>query len=122
MFASVGSFVDAGSLSIYAATAPDRLDELQAVVNEQLADLAANGPDDDELEVARRGFEGATVLGLEDTGSRMARLASNLLVRDRVVSVDEHLEGVRSVDADAVGRVFASVVDGPSTTSIVTPG
>lgn len=122
VFASVGSFVDAGSLSIYAATAPDRLDELQAVVDEQLADLAANGPDDDELEVARRGFEGATVLGLEDTGSRMARLASNLLVRDRVVSVDEHLEGVRSVDADAVGRVFASVVDGPSTTSIVTPG
>ena len=122
VFASVGSFVDAGSLSIYAATAPDRLDELQAVVDEQLADLAANGPDDDELEVARRGFEGATVLGLEDTGSRMARLASNLLVRDRVVSVDEHLEGVRSVDADAVSRVFASVVDGPSTTSIVTPG
>ena len=122
VFASVGSFVDAGTVSVYAATAPDRLDELQGVIDAELRDLAENGPGEHELEVARGGFEGATVLGLEDTGSRMARLATNVLVRDRVVSVDEYLDAVRAVTVDDVRRVIADVFGGPSTVSVVTPG
>jgi len=122
VFASVGSFVDTGTLSVYAATTPGRLTELRAVVDEQLCDLAEHGPAEHELDVARRGFEGATVLGLEDSGSRMARLASNLLIRDRVVGIDEYLEAVRAVDVEDVGRVIAGVLDGPSTQSVVTPG
>lgn len=121
VFASVGSFVDAGTVSVYAATAPERLDELRSVVTEQLADLAANGPGERELEVARGGFEGATVLGLEDTGSRMARLATNVLIRDRVVGVDEYLDAVRAVTAADVQRVIADVVSGPAAVSVVAP-
>ena len=60
--------------------APERLTELRTVIDAQL-DLATNGPGHRELDVARSGFEGATVLGLEDTGSRMARLATNVLFR-----------------------------------------
>lgn len=122
VFSSVGSFVDAGTISVYAATAPDRLAELRAVIDDQLADLAANGPGERELEVARGGFEGATVLGLEDTGSRMARLATNVLIRDRVVGVDEYLDAVRAVTAADVQRVIAEVVAGPGAVSVVAPG
>ena len=122
VFASVGSFVDTGTLSVYAATAPDRLAELRAVIDDELADLAANGPGERELEVARGGFEGATVLGLEDTGSRMARLATNVLIRDRVIGVDEYLDAVRSVTADDVQRIVAGIVGGASSVSVVRPG
>lgn len=121
VFASVGSFVDAGTVSVYAATAPDRLDELQKVIDAELCDLAENGPGEHELEVARGGFEGATVLGLEDTGSRMARLATNVLIRDRVVGVDEYLAAVRAVTVEDVRRVFTDVLTGPSTQSVVSP-
>ena len=122
VFSSVGSFVDAGTVSVYAATAPDRLAELRSVIDDQLADLAENGPGERELEVARGGFEGATVLGLEDTGSRMARLATNVLIRDRVVGVDEYLDAVRAVTAADVQRVIADVVAGPAAVSVVAPG
>ncbi len=122
VFASVGSFVDSGTVSVYAATAPERLTELRSVVDEQLAALAEHGPGERELEIARGGFEGATVLGLEDTGSRMARLATNILIRDRVVSVDEYLDAVRSVTAADVQRVIGDVFAGPSAVSVVTPG
>ena len=121
VFASVGSFVDSGTLSVYAATAPERLAELRSVVDEQLTDLAENGPGERELEVARGGFEGATVLGLEDTGSRMARLATNVLIRDRIVGVDEYLDAVRSVTADDVRRIIASIVGEASSVSVVAP-
>ena len=122
VFASVGSFADSGTMSVYAATAPERLTELRTVIDAQLHDLATNGPGQRELDVARGGFEGATVLGLEDTGSRMARLATNVLFRDRVVGVDEYLDAVREVTAADVQRVLAEVLDGALAVSIVGPG
>mgnify|MGYP005620085865 FL=1 len=72
--------------------------------------------------MSRGGFEGAPVLGLEDTGSRMARLATNVLFRDRVVGVDEYLDAVREVTAADVHRVLAEVLDGALAVSIVGPG
>ena len=121
VFASVGSFVDSGTLSVYAATAPDKLDELRAVIDHQLHDLAENGPGARELDIARGGFEGATVLGLEDTGSRMARLATNVLIRDRVVGVDEYLDAVRAVTAADVQQVIAGIIGEASSVSVVGP-
>ena len=121
VFASVSSFVDAGALSVYAATTPERLDELRQVIDEQLADLAENGPGERELDIARGGFEGATVLGLEDTGSRMARLATNVLIRDRVVGVDEYLHAVRDTTAADVQRVIADITGTASSVSVVSP-
>jgi len=121
VFSSVGAYNDSGTLSIYAATAPDRMAELFDVVDEQLDDLATKGPGERELEVARGGFEGATVLGLEDAGSRMARLATNLLVRDRVVDVDEYLRAVHAVGVDDVQRILAEVLAGQKARSVVGP-
>ncbi len=121
VYASIGSFVDSGTLSVYAATTPERRRELEMVIDEQLEDLALNGPGERELEIARGGFEGSIVLGLEDTGSRMSRLATNVLFRDRVVGVDEYLDAVRQVDAADVQRVLNDVMASDATISVVGP-
>lgn len=121
VYSSVGSYVDAGTLSVYAGTSPDRLDELCDVVEAELADLVANGPSERELDVARGGFEGATVLALEDSGSRMAQLATNLLVRDRVVDIADYLQRIRDVSAGDVQQVLSSILDGTRVRSIVEP-
>ena len=121
VYSAMGSYVDSGTFSIYAGTSPDRVDELCAVVDDEFADLAENGPGEREMEVARGGFEGGTVLALEDAGSRMAQIATNLLVRDRVVEVDEYLASVRKVTDDDVRRVLASVLAGTRARAVVTP-
>ena len=121
VFSSVGAYADSGTMSVYAATTPERLPQLASVIDEQLDDLVQHGPGERELEVARGGFEGATVLGLEDTGSRMARLATNVLVRDRVVGVDEYLDAVRQVTGDDVQRVLGEILNGPRARSVVGP-
>ena len=121
VFSSMGSYVDSGTFSVYAGTSADRLDELCAVVEAELADLVENGPGEREMEVASGGFEGGTVLALEDAGSRMAQLATNLLVRDRIVEVPEYLEKVRAVTADDVQRVLAKILDGTQVRSVVEP-
>lgn len=121
VFSSMGSYVDSGTFSIYAGTHPLRVAELDEIVERELADLVENGPSDREMEIARGGFVGGTVLALEDAGSRMTQIATNLLVRDRVVTVPEYLEKVRAVTADDVQRVLAEVVRGPRVRSIVEP-
>ena len=122
VFASVGSFADCGTMSVYAATAPERLDELRTVINAQLKTSPPTAQARENSTWHAGGFEGATVLGLEDTGSRMARLATNVLIRDRVVGVDEYLDAVREVTAADVQRVLAEVLEGTAAVSIVGPG
>jgi len=121
VFSSVGAFCDSGTLSIYGGTNPGRAAEFCSVVEELVADVVQNGPSDREMEIARGGFEGATILALEGTGSRMSRLATSVLIRDRVVPVDEYLELVRVVTGDDVMRVLGSVVAGSRCVSIVGP-
>ena len=73
-----------------------------------------NGITEEEHEVALGYLEGSMLLGLEDTGSRMARLGSGEISRDEVISIDEHLARIRAVTVDDVHRVLQPVLAAPS--------
>ncbi|MFQ5558093.1 MAG: M16 family metallopeptidase [Acidimicrobiales bacterium] len=121
VFSSSSAYADTGILSLYAGTSPERVSELLAVIDHELGDLADEGPSERELEVARGGFEGALLLGLEDTGSRMTRLATSLTMRDRVIDVDEYLARIRAVGIDDVRAALSVVITGGRALSIVGP-
>ena len=67
------SFTDAGSLTIYAGTGPSQVPEVLRLIDVEVAKLITDGITADELEVAAGYLTGAYVMGLEDTGSRMAQ-------------------------------------------------
>ncbi len=121
VYSALAAHHDAGSLSVYAGTHPDQVATLVRIVHDEFAELAETGPTAHEVDVARGGFEGATILALEDTGNRMSRLATSLTVRDRVIPVDEYLERVRAVTVDDVRRVLADVASRGRTLSLVGP-
>jgi predicted Zn-dependent peptidase len=114
-------FGDSGVFTIGVGTAPTRLGELMGVVDDVLEGLLADGVTDEEHEVALGYLTGSTLLGLEDSGSRMARLAHNEMVRRRVVTVDEHLAAIRAVTPADVRRVMRRVLDAPRSVSAVGP-
>ncbi|MEZ5204262.1 MAG: hypothetical protein R2701_07750 [Acidimicrobiales bacterium] len=74
-----------------------------------------------EWEVALGYLEGAFLLGLEDSGSVMARLGNHVCARGRVAAVDEQLAKLRAVTIDDVARVAARVLGGPVTVCGVGP-
>ena len=121
VFSSSGSFTDSGSLSVYAGTSPDRVSELLEVIDEQVSGLAASGPSSREVEVARGGFEGGTIIGLEDVGNRMTRLATSLTLRDRILDIDEYLSAIRGIEVDDVRRVLADITGAGRALSLVGP-
>ncbi len=121
VFSSPSSFADSGVLTLYAGTAPARLGELLDVVADVIDGLIADGITDAELDVAKGYLEGATMLGLEDSGSRMARLGSGLTSRGEIIPVAEHLARTRAVTAPDVARVLRRVLAGPAVLSAVGP-
>jgi predicted Zn-dependent peptidase len=114
-------YADTGSLTLYAGTAPGNATELMRVVDGELARIADGGVTDDELAVATGYLTGAYVLGLEDTGSRMARLGGSLTVYGEVRPVAEQLARWRAVGHDDLRRVAQRVLLAPRALSVVGP-
>ncbi|MHB1137310.1 MAG: M16 family metallopeptidase [Microthrixaceae bacterium] len=118
----VSLYSDAGALSVQCATTPSKAADVLEVVAEQVANLAAHGVHDEELQRAQRALRGSLVLGLEDSGSRGARLGVAETVRGEVTPLSEHLARIDAVTSEQVARVAARVLGGPRTLAVVGPG
>ncbi|WP_426572450.1 M16 family metallopeptidase [Aquihabitans sp. McL0605] len=110
VFSSVASFSDAGSLAAYVGTGAERVAEVRELLLDITADLVADGVTEREWEVALGFLEGSFLLGLEDSGSVMARLGNHVCSRGRVTPVDEQLAKLRAVTPDDVVRVAKRVL------------
>jgi predicted Zn-dependent peptidase len=113
------TYADAGCAGVYAGTAPNRVGELLSVVDDEIAKLVESGVSEAELAVAQGYIEGSLVLGLEDSGSRMARLGRSLMARDEIVTVEEQLARIRAVTTDDVAAVAKRIFGTDRTLAVV---
>jgi predicted Zn-dependent peptidase len=121
VYSWASTYADSGTAGIYAGTAPGRVPELMGVIDDEVAKIAASGVTEAELTVAKGYIEGSMVLGLEDSGSRMARLGRSLMARDEIVPIDEQLARIRAVTGDDVARVASQVFGGQRTLAVIGP-
>jgi predicted Zn-dependent peptidase len=121
VYSAPSSFVDTGTLTIYAGTLPESVDEVLDLVDTEIERVATDGISDDELDVARGYLCGAFRMGLEDTTSRMARLAGMLTVLGRLHTVDEQVDKWKSVGHADIERVVERVLSRPRALSVVGP-
>jgi predicted Zn-dependent peptidase len=119
VYSWASTYADSGCAGVYAGTAPARVGELLQVIDDEVAKLVATGVTESELAVAKGYIEGSLVLGLEDSGSRMARLGRSLMARDEIVTVDDQLARIRAVSGDDVAAVAARVFGSPRSLSVV---
>jgi predicted Zn-dependent peptidase len=114
------SYLDAGLVGAYVGTAPGKADETLAVLRAELdriqVDLTA-----DEVARAKGSLRGGTVLGLEDTGSRMSRIGKQVATGVPIVTVDDALERIDAVTVDDVRRVADRVLGQPPDLAVVGP-
>ena len=114
-------YLDSGMVGVYAGCGPARLPAVQETVAMVLDDVAANGVTAAELEKAKGQLAGGMVLGLEDTGSRMSRIAKAELTTGNVPSVSEVLERVEAVTLDEVNSLAHHLWSQPRLTTVVGP-
>ncbi|MDN5861299.1 MAG: insulinase family protein [Pseudonocardia sp.] len=121
VYSAVAAYSDAGALSVYTGCAPERLDEVVAVVHTVLADVAAHGLTAVEVVRAQGNLRGGLVLGLEDTPSRMSRLGRSEIDHGRQRSIADSLDRISAVTVDDVNELARELLARPLTVAVVGP-
>ncbi|MCI0635843.1 MAG: insulinase family protein, partial [Actinobacteria bacterium] len=107
----------------YAATGPERVEEVLDLVREQIDAVLQDGITAEELERGKGHLKGSLVLSLEDTSGRMSRLGKGELCHGEILSPDEMIERIGAVTREDISTVaretlgsqaWALAVVGPS--------
>ena len=118
---SVSHYAGVGSYNVYAGCAPRNVDEVLGLIREELDRVAVKGLSSAEVQRAKGQLSGGMVLGMEDTGSRMSRIAKSELSFGEYRSVPEVLADVAAVTVSEVSEIAAEVLAGPLCLSVVGP-
>lgn len=112
IYAFSSSCVDTGMVGVYAGTGADRLAELTPVIIGELQGLAGSVKSD-EVARARAQFKAGLLMGLESSSARCEQMARHLLMRGRLLSNEELIDKIDSVDVSAVERFTERVLNRP---------
>jgi len=123
VFSYRSAFEETGSLAVYCATAPERVDETLGVVRGELDRLVVDcGVSERELVSAKGHLTGSLALSLESSSSRMHRIGRAELTMGEIPSLDFVVEQVDAVTPDDVARVIDRVLgSGNRTLAVVGP-
>lgn len=114
-------YASEGQFGVYAGCQPKKAKQVLSIMREQLADVAANGLTQTEIDRGIGQVRGSTVLALEDVGSRMTRIGKSELSYGDHVDVDWLIERVSSVTRDEVAELAADLLSREQCLAIVGP-
>lgn len=121
VYSFANSFSDSGYTGVYAGCLPEKVDEVTRVCRDVVADVAANGLTGDELRRGIGQMRGSVVLGQEDTGARMSRIAKGELLYGEIPSIDEVLTRISAVQAQEVADLAGALLAPEPTYAIIGP-
>jgi predicted Zn-dependent peptidase len=121
VFSYQSQFAEAGQFAAYAGTTPAQAQEVLGLMRREIDDVAAGGLRADEFERAKGHVKGSLVLSLEDPGGRMSRLGKSEVSHGEVLTVDETIERIESVDLARARAVAERVLSQPMTLTVLGP-
>ncbi|WP_163510248.1 M16 family metallopeptidase [Fodinicola acaciae] len=121
VYSYASQYADTGVFGVYAGCARGRVKDVLGIVSDELTEVAAKGLTDDEVRRAKGMLKGSTVLGLEDTGSRMSRIGKSELVYGDFLSVDGLLGRIDAVTPEQVRSIASEILDRPMSLGVIGP-
>lgn len=121
VYSSTAEYAETGLFSVYAGCAPDNVHRVLDLTDTVLAEFARSGVTETELKRGKGMVKGGLVLGMEDTGSRMARLGRGELLFGNELTVDEILAKVDAVTLDDVAELATEVLNRPRSLAVAGP-
>ena len=121
VYSYASNYADTGLVGISAGCHPAKVHDVLGICREQLGQVASYGITEDELARGKGQLRGSTVLGLEDTDSRMSRIAKAELVYAELPSVAELLARIDAVTLDDVRTLAGELLSAAPTLAVVGP-
>ncbi|PID67328.1 MAG: peptidase M16 [Fusobacteriales bacterium] len=104
-------FKNCGLLTVYAGTTEESYSEVIEIIKKEFEDIKNNGILEKELQKAKNKYESAIVFGLENSGSRMNRLASSYLNFEKIHSIEDIKKEINAVTLEDIKKAAAYVFD-----------
>lgn len=121
VYSYASRYADTGMFGVYAGCAPSKVTEVVDLVAAELHTVAEKGLSEAEVVRGKGMLAGATVLGLEDSGSRMSRLGKGELLYGDVFTIDEQLARIEAVTVEEVRSVASTVLNQPMSLGLIGP-
>ena len=121
VYSYAAHYADAGAFAVSVGCLPSKVAEVLTVVRAELGRLARDGITADELERGKGQLRGGLVLSLEDSGSRMSRIAKAELIYDELPSIDEVIGRIDHVTLDDVQTLARNLFRQQETLAVVGP-
>lgn len=109
------SYSDAGLFGMYAGSAPEKTAQVVELAQAELTKMAENGITEDEFERALGQIAGSSALALEDSETRMGRLARAELGAGELYDLDLSLERFAAVTNEQITGVARDLLASPLT-------
>lgn len=107
------SYSDAGLFGIYAGTAPEKAADVLELSRLELQRIADAGITEEEHERALGQIAGSSALALEDSDTRMGRLARAELGAGELYDLDSSLERFTAVTSEEITSIAAEIAARP---------
>jgi predicted Zn-dependent peptidase len=114
-------YAHTGEVGLYVGTRPDNLSEALAVLAAELERCVEDPASTEELDRSRENLKGRIVLGMESTGARMSRLGVSVLNGLPILSIDDMIERIDTVEIEQV-RALAGDLFSPGELSVAGVG
>ncbi|MDQ3480305.1 MAG: insulinase family protein [Actinomycetota bacterium] len=121
IYSFASHYADAGMFGVALGCMPAKVSEVLSVVREELRKVVEEGLTSEELERGKGQLRGGLVLGLEDSGSRMSRIAKAELLYDELPSINEVIRRIDAVTLEDVQLLAKELFSQPETLAVVGP-
>jgi predicted Zn-dependent peptidase len=110
VYSFLSSYRDVGYLGIYAGTSLDWTEEVVELIFREMKRMGAGEIRDEEIERTKNQLVGNMILGLESSDSWMSHIAKDEIYFGKALSLEDIIQGVRSVSRDEVIELAASIL------------
>lgn len=109
----------AGVLGVYAAVAPESFKKTADLTFEEIRKFRDNPIPEEEIDRNREHLKGSMLMSLESTFNRMSRMAKSMIYYQRLLSIQEIINGLDAVTREDVNQVACETFTPENCTAVV---
>jgi predicted Zn-dependent peptidase len=121
VYSFASHYTDSGMFGVGVGCLPARRDDVLDVVRTEMGLLADQGISTEELDRGKGQLRGGLVLSMEESGTRMSRLAKAELLYDELPGLDEVIRRIDAVTVEDVQLLAKELFEQPETLAVVGP-
>jgi predicted Zn-dependent peptidase len=122
IYSYVNCYYDAGTFGVSTSTSNESVEEVITLIKKEIVRIRDKGITDAELAFSKEHIKGNLLISLENSESRMGRLAKNEIYFGSYIPLKDTLRAIDGISKSDVNEIGRFVFDGPDDLSLTILG